>query len=221
VLKAKGIIFDLDGTLLDSMWLWTTMASRYLRERGLEPEPDVDEHCNSMGMLQAPRYLRERYGLTESDDEIIRSLNRIVKRHYHEVFTLKPGVTDLLAALEDAGIGMCIATMTDRPLAETVLKRHGVDSYFSRIFSCRELGLHKSEPKIYELAREHLGLERPDVLVFEDSLFAIKTAKNAGFKVVGVQDDYFAAEEATIAGYVDFFVRDGNYLDALDLSSHG
>ena len=184
----KGAIFDLDGTILDSMFIWDTIGEDYLRSLGIEPKEILKETFKTFTLEQAAEYYRENYGVTLSVDEIIDSVNKMVERYYAETVKLKPDIEVFLEKIKAKGIKMCIATVTDKPLVETALNRLGIRNYFSEIFTCAAVGYSKEEPHIYREAQKHLNTEKGETVVFEDALHALKTAKADGFVTVGVFD---------------------------------
>ena len=184
----KGAIFDLDGTLLDSMFIWDTIGEEYLRSLGKEPHEDLKETFMTLTLEEAAVYYREHYGVTLSVKEIVDGVNAMVEQTYRTKVTLKPGIAEYLAWLKENGVRMCVATVTDRYLVEETLDRLGVRHYFSEIFTCAEVGFGKDKPIIYQKALEHLGTEKSDTYVFEDLPFALNTAKTDGFPTVGVYD---------------------------------
>lgn len=184
----KGAIFDLDGTILDSMFVWDRIGEDYLRSLGKEPKENLKETFKTFTLEQAAQYYRENYGITLSVDEIIDSVNKMVERYYAETVKLKPGIEVFLEKLKANGVKMCIATVTDKPLVEVALDRLGVRDYFSEIFACSEVGHSKEEPHIYREAQKHLNTEKSETVVFEDALHALKTAKADGFVIAGVFD---------------------------------
>ena len=194
----KGAIWDLDGTLLDSMSAWDHVGENYLRSQGIEPEPDLDEAIAAMSLHQAADYFIEHYGVKQTHDELIKGAVAIVDDFYRYDAQLKPHVAELLAQLHQAGVKMCIATATERSLVETALKRCGVLQYFSEIFTCSSVGAGKDEPTIYREAMKFLGTDRSSTMVFEDSLHALTTAKNDGFYATAVYDDHEENQEEMI-----------------------
>ena len=129
----KGAIFDLDGTLLNSMFVWATIGERYLRSIGYEPRENLNETFRAMSLYQAACYYRKAYGVTRSVDEIMTGVNKMVEKYYREELILKAGAEDLLHGLRSRGISMCIATATDKYLVEAALKRCEVRGFFSEI----------------------------------------------------------------------------------------
>lgn len=204
-MNIKGAIFDLDGTLLDSMFVWNTMGSDYLKSRGITPEPGLNEKFKTMSIVQAANYYRDNYGLTDSVQEIMDDVNRIIEGFYYEKAVIKPGVKEFLEKLKAAEIKMCVATATDRHLAEAALKRNEIFDYFIDIFTCTEVGAGKDSPVIFETARNRLGCLEDQTIVFEDAPHAIKTAKAAGFKTACVLDPSFESEWPDI-------IKAGNYI---------
>ncbi len=184
----RGAIFDLDGTLLDSMSIWDTIGETYLRSLGKEPKEDLKETFKTFTMEQSAQYYREHYGVTLSVEEIIRDTDRIVENYYQNTILLKPGAADFLKELSERGIKMCIATVTNEHLVTAALQRLGVRDYFSQIFTCASVGHSKEEPYIYRAAARHLQTEKTETMVFEDTLHALKTAKTDGFLATAVYD---------------------------------
>ena len=149
-MRIRGAIFDVDGTLLDSMFIWDTIGEAYLRSIGYEPREDLNEVFKNMSLLQAARYYQTEYGVTLCVDEIMDGVNTMLERYYCFEAPLKPGAAELLAWLQKNGVKLCVTTATDRYLVEAALKRCGVLSYFGRIFTCGEVGRGKDEPHIFE-----------------------------------------------------------------------
>ena len=182
----KGAIFDLDGTLVDSMFIWDTFGEDYLKTLGIEPKENFAETFKTFTLEQAAEYYREHYGVTHSVGEIVNDINNMVSEIYQTRVNLKSGVKEFLKRLHKRGVKMCVATVTDRIVAEDVLKRLEVLEYFSEIFTCAEVGASKESPEIYRRALKHLETEKEETVVFEDVFHALKTAKNDGFKTAAV-----------------------------------
>ena len=203
----KGAIFDLDGTLLDSMFIWDTIGEEYLRSLGKEPHEDLKETFMTLTLEEAAEYYREHYGVTLSVKEIVDGVNAMVEQTYRTKVTLKPGISKYLAWLKENGVRMCVATVTDRYLVEETLDRLGVRHYFSEIFTCAEVGFGKDKPIIYQKALEHLGTEKSDTCVFEDLPFALNTAKTDGFPTVGVYDRHEEHQDE-LKELADYYIFD-------------
>ena len=203
----KGAIFDLDGTLLDSMFIWDTIGEEYLRSLGKEPHEDLKETFMTLTLEEAAVYYREHYGVSLSVKEIVDGVNAMVEQTYRTKVTLKPGIAEYLAWLKENGVRMCVATVTDRYLVEETLERLGVRHYFSEIFTCAEVGFGKDKPVIYQKALEHLETEKRDTYVFEDMLFALNTAKADGFPTIGVYDRHEAHQD-DLKELADYYIFD-------------
>lgn len=206
-MNIQGAIFDVDGTLLDSMSIWDTIGADYLRSIGYEPRESLNEVFKNMSLLQAAEYYRREYGVTQSIDEIMDGVNAMLERFYRHEAPLKPGAAELLARLGRSGVRLCIATATDRFLVEAALERCGVLSYFGEIFTCNEIGHGKDEPVIFEAALDFLGTEKAETVVFDDALYAVRTAKQAGFPVAAVYDSHEPAR-AELRALADFYLED-------------
>lgn len=207
----KGAIFDFDGTLVDSMFIWDTFGEDYLKSFGIEPKENLTETFKTFTLEQAAEYYRNNYDINLSVKEIVEGINNMVAEIYHTKVELKPGVRDFLKRLKSSGIKMCIATVTDRVVVEDVLKRLNIYEYFSAIFTCAEVGCNKETPEIYRQALMHLGTDKKETVVFEDVVYALKTAKNDGFKVAAVYDSHESRQEE-IKEISNYYVTDfGNF----------
>ena len=203
----KGAIFDFDGTLVDSMFIWDTIGEDYLRSLGKEPHEDLKETFMTLTLEEAAEYYRTHYGVTLSVKEIVDGVNTMVEGIYRTRVALKQGVADFLAQLKENGTRMCIATVTYRYLVEETLDRLGILQYFSEIFTCAEVGYGKDKPIIYRKALEHLDTAKNETYVFEDSLFALKTAKADGFTTVGVYDRHENRQDS-LKNLADYYIVD-------------
>ena len=181
-------IFDFDGTLFDSMFLWDSVGEIYLRSLGREPKPSMREDVRALSLYQSACYFQEEYDLALSVEEIMAGINQTIEHFYLYEVLPKAGVKDFLEQMKKSGIPMCIATASDRYQVEAALKRCGMEHYFDDIFTCTEVGHGKDEPVIFRKAMEHFGADRSNTVVFEDALHAVQTAKMDGFQVVAVFD---------------------------------
>ena len=198
-MSLKCCIFDFDGTLFDSMFIWDQAGELYLRGLGKTPLPSTAEDLRTMSLRQAAQYFQTTYALPFPVEEIMEGINRTVEAFYFHDALPKPGVTALLEQLRQAGVAMGIATATDRYQIEAALRRCGLEHYFDAIFTCSEVGHGKERPEIYRMALEHLGADRGSCVVFEDALHAVKTAKADGFPVVAVYDASEPRQDQLIA----------------------
>ena len=188
-MKIKCAIFDFDGTLFDSMFIWDSVGEIYLRSLGKEPKPSMREDVRALSLYQSACYLQKEYDLSLPAEQIMTGINQIIEHFYiHEVLP-KPGVVDFLERMKKAEIQMCIATASDRYQIEAALSRCVMEHYFDAIFTCSEVGHGKDEPVIFQKAMDHFSSDRSTTVVFEDAIHAVQAAKEDGFPVVAVFDD--------------------------------
>ena len=202
----KGVIFDVDGVLLNSMPIWENLGDLYLRSLGVEAEKDLGEILFTMSLEEGADYLISQYGLNKTPEEIVEGLNREVRDFYAERVPLKEGVREFLYELNEKKIPMVIATSGDRKNTEAALRRLKVLNYFQGIFTCSEIGSGKNQPDIYLAAALQLDTEPAETWVFEDAYHAIRTAKSVGFKTAAVYDKANDKDLAQIWNTADIYL---------------
>ena len=204
-MRLNCAIFDMDGTLVDSMRQWDDLGFEILRRHGREPRPDFRDMTVPMGMRAASEYCVRAYDLPCTAEDVVGEMNRCMLDFYRSEVKCKPGVEKFLSILKMEGVSMYVATATDRPLVETALRTAGIADYFKGIITCGEAGAGKGEsPKIYEYAMKRLRGNKLDTVVFEDSWAAIRPAKAAGFRVAGIYDNSMAGHWEEIKATADY-----------------
>ena len=203
----KGAIFDVDGVLLDSMGIWDDLGARYLRSLDKIPEEGLNKILFSMSMEQGAEYLNEHYGLNKSVKETVEGIGRMLEDYYFYEVLLKPGAKEILEFLKSKSIKMVAATSSPRTHIEKALSRNGLLGYIEKIYTTSEVGVSKHSPDIYNLAADFLKTKREETLVFEDSLYALNTAKEAGFVTVGVFDEKGESNQAELENQADLYLK--------------
>ncbi len=207
-MRLQSGIFDMDGTLLDSMHIWTGLGPGLLRSMGIEPAPDLGQRLMVRTFREGAALCKAEYHLTQSEEELMELTKARVRDFYETQVLPKAGVQKFLSLLKMEGVWMYIATNTDRDLAEAALKHTGLAGYFRGILTCGEVGAGKRESaEIYERCLRRLRGTKQDTVVFEDSLHAIETAKAAGFRVCGVYDPSAEGDQETIRRISDEYIR--------------
>lgn len=204
----RAAIFDVDGTLLDSMPIWLDTGERYLRSLGIKPDSSLEEKIWDMSIAECSAYLKECYHLPRSAQEIYDDIIRMVQDFYFYEAPLKPGVKEFLEELKQKRIPMVIATSSDRSYLTAAFERTGIAEYFNRIFTCAEVGAGKTKPLIYEKAAEYLGVRPEEIWVFEDVIHAVRSAKQAHCHVAGLEDAASAKDRETMQKECDVYLKD-------------
>lgn len=206
-MKINYAIFDLDGTLLDSMKIWDNIGDDFLKLYGITPPQDLKRILKTMSLKQSAEYFKEIYALPLSISQIMDQINEMAKEKYRCEVTLKPHVIDYLEKLKLQKTIMCVATASDYTSAKGVLGRLGILDYFRFIITESDVGCGKENPKIYNAAAERFGCDPGEIVIFEDALHCVKTAKNAGFYVVGVADKSAEKDKEEIKKLCDQYIN--------------
>lgn len=205
----KAAIFDLDGTLFDSMTLWADIDRDFFSKRGIEIPEDYMVSIAHLGMYDTAVYTKNRFELAESPEELIAEWSEMALRFYSEEVTLKKGAAEYLRQLKEKGIPLAVATANGRHLFEPALKHTGIDGLFDAVVSSDEVERKKGFPDIYLLACKKLGgISAAETVVFEDILLGIKGAKDGGFQTVAVYDETSAENEKELRTLADRYIYD-------------
>lgn len=212
----KGVIFDLDGTLIDSMKIWTKIDRKLLRENGVENiPPDISDRVRKMTIEESAQYFIDEFRLECTNEYIIKRIEELVRMEYEENIPLKPYAAEFLDYLNEKKIPYGVATATYKGLAEAVLKRCEIWEQMRFLLTEVEYPLGKKFPNIFLGGAEMLSLEPEEVLVVEDSLHCIETAAKAGFITAGVYDEVSWNEQSLIADTADYYVGSLKELEIL------
>ena len=184
----KGAIFDVDGTLLDSMPIWEDAAARFLAGLGIRAQEGLGDIMFRMSLDEGAVYLKNTYGLDMSEEEVKAGVLGVIRDFYVNQVQPKAGVREFLKELSSRRIPMYIATSSNREHIRAAFERLGLYEYFDGMITCEEAGAGKREPTIFLLAAQRMGLAPQDIFVFEDVIHAVRSAGSAGFVTVGVYD---------------------------------
>lgn len=182
-------IFDLDGTIVDSMGYWRNFDKAFAREHNIDKAAEFDSFTGVDWVEKLCLYFNKAYNLDITPEKFMEwGIDFMMKKYANDV-DLKPGAKQLLESMKANGVKMCICSSTDRYMMEPVLKKYDLDKYFEFTEHCRQYGKEKDEPDIFMHCMSRLGADDPsEVAVFEDALYSASTAKAAGFYVVGMYD---------------------------------
>lgn len=202
----KAAIFDMDGTLVDSMWVWDLIDETYLKRRNLIMPSTLKSDIEHLSFLEVAQYFKRKFNLPESLQEIMDEWNNIAYHEYAHNVSLKPFAKEYLCKLKSLNIKLGLATSNCTMLLETVLKKHGIYDLFNTITTTDEVNRGKDFPDVYLLTAKKLQVPAQNCIVFEDILPAIIGAKAAGMKVVGVHDSYSEHQKKDIIEKADKYI---------------
>lgn len=213
----KASIFDLDGTLIDSMWLWESLADNYLLSIGIEPPKDLGESLKELTLKEASSYMKGIFNIQSTPYEINRDIENLLADYYANRLQLKPYVLEILEEFKNRNITMVIATATDEHLVSMVLKRHGIKDYFQFIQTSDNVGLSKGKPEFFQTVINRLGLGPKEIWVFEDALHCMISAKKCGLNIVATKDESALSDLKKIKEISDIYIEDFSQLEVEDL----
>ena len=218
MLNIKGAIFDMDGTLVDSLtfWeeFWPKAGKKFLGIDNFTVGEEADKAVRTMFAAQAMPYVNQLFHFCKTDKEFFDYFISEIREFYGKVKT-KPGAIELLDHLSALGVKMCVASATDLENLNYAIEICGLSSYFETTMSCADIGAGKDKPDIYIAAKNALGLTAEDICVFEDSYVALETAKNAGFKTVGIFDKNNYGQDRLEAASL-IYIKEGEPLSTVN-----
>ena len=204
----KGLIFDLDGTLLDSMPSWGRQLDDLLTGRGITPPADLLDRTKTLGLENATGMVLEEFGLPDDPAIVYQQFQDNMERLYCSTIPLKPGVQEFLDEMLAKKVPMAVATATSRPLVEKVLAHHQLTSHFQSITTVAEAGIGKHDPKVFLMAADKLGMAPSHCIVFEDSLKAVLSAKTAGFDTIAIYEESNLSEQTALEAESTLYIHD-------------
>jgi HAD superfamily hydrolase (TIGR01509 family) len=205
--EIDAVIFDLDGTLVDSMWMWESIDIEYLERFGIGLPPELQHEIQGMSFSETAIYFKERFDIPDSLEQIKSAWNQMAWDKYLNEVPMKEGVIPLLEHLKTEGIPAGIATSNSRELVDLIIEKHGMKEYFSSIRTSCEVPKGKPSPDIYLLVAKDLGAKPERCLVFEDVLQGVMAGKNANMKVCAVYDKYSENDQEEKIKLSDYFVH--------------
>ncbi|MBE6749034.1 MAG: HAD family hydrolase [Ruminococcaceae bacterium] len=211
-MNITGAIFDFDGTVFDSMHIWKGVKFQFFDRLGLVLTEDDKEVFSKLFLLDAIEYAKKRFDLKMTDEELFVAFFELIKEKYLADTKPKNDIIEFLEKLKAKGVKIGIATATGEFALTAVLEKFGMLNYFSEIYSTYTVGASKTEPKVYDVVLEKLGTEKETTWVFEDALYAAKTAKANGYNVVGIYDKS-EPEQEELKNLVDIYIHNYSELD--------
>lgn len=208
--KVRAAVFDLDGTLIDSMEIWREVDEEFFARRGMAVPEGYQEAIAHLGFAECAAFTRSRYLPQESCEDMIGEWRALSLSRYNAADGakyFKPGAVQLLRLLRSAGMKLCVATASSPDFYLPVLRAGGAEELFDAFATVAEAGKNKSFPAVFELAAEKLGVPPSACLVFEDNLTALRAAKTAGMQAVAVYDEQSRANHAAMEAEAEEFVR--------------
>lgn len=203
----KGAIFDMDGTLLDSMPVWKRLTQGYLKQFGVHITDQDYAVTEGFSQPQVAQYFADRCPELPDAQSLMDGMDRLISARYEAIAKPKEGVLDFLEGLRRRGVKMAIATLTARRHAEKALRDRDMLDYFEFMLTIEDVGISKREPDIYLQAAARMGLEPAECTVFEDAPYACATARRAGFRVCGMVEPAYAAGEDELRASSDLIVE--------------
>lgn len=208
----EAVIFDLDGSLVDSMWMWKQIDIEYLGKFGIGLPEGLQSDIEGMSFSETAEYFKKRFDLADPVEKIKEDWNAMAWDKYSYEVPLKNGVEDFLDVCRNRGILLGIATSNSRELVEQIVMVHGLDNYFSCIMTGCDVAKGKPAPDIYLAVARELGVAPEQCLVFEDIIPGIQAGKAAGMRVCAVEDAYSISQKEDKIRAADYYIEDFTHM---------
>ncbi len=213
-MKKLTLLFDFDGTLVDSMPTYSNMMIRILDEYEVKYPDDIIKIITPLGFIGTADYFIEKLGLCETREMLISKMTEYAIEEYTYNIPAKEHVAETIKALKMDGASLNVLTASPHDTLDPCLKRLGLYDEFDNVWSCNDFATTKSDPEIYRMAAERIGVPVSEVVFLDDNVNADITAKNAGMTVIGVYDDSSREFEQEMRSVCDGYVRDFSELKA-------
>lgn len=210
----EGVIFDLDGTIVDSMGVWRTVDVTFLGRRGIPLPEGLNKELESMEFMETARHFKRRFELPDTVEEIVAEWMETALDQYLHHVPMKPGLREFLEHLEERGVRAGIASSNHVDLVRAALKGHNLERFFTEIVTCGEVERAKPEPDVYLEAARRLGVPAGKCMVFEDIPVGIQAGKSAGMLTCAIQDDYSQSQDEEKRRLADYYIE--SYIQVLD-----
>lgn len=205
----EAIIFDMDGTLMDSMWVWPSLDDDFSEKYGFTFPEDFYNEMEGMSFTEVAALFKAKFPvLTQSVEDIMDEWTDMAYQKYTTEVTLKPGILEFLEEMKKRGILLGIATSNGRKLVDASLEFLGITPFFQSIRTSCEVTQGKPAPDVYELVASDLQVEPSKCLVFEDVIAGIQAGKNAGMRVCAIEDDFSAYQREEKRKLADYYIED-------------
>jgi 16S rRNA pseudouridine516 synthase len=206
----EAIIFDLDGTLVDSMWIWEDIDMEYLERYKFDLPEDLQDEIEGMGFTETAVFFKEKFNIPATVEEIKKDWNNLARQKYETEVPLKEGAINILDYAKENHIKLGIASSNSRELIEVVLKSHNIHSYFDTIVTSCEAKKGKPAPDVYLMAAKNLNIENEKCLVFEDVPAGIKAGLAANMRVCAIEDEFSMKAKKEKIELADYYIKNYN-----------
>ncbi|HHX70443.1 MAG: HAD family phosphatase [Miniphocaeibacter sp.] len=203
----KVAIFDMDGTIIDSMKKWSTVLDDYLTDIGLKLDPDYRKSLNSKPMKEILDKVHKDFNIQGTPTDSFNNIMEIMRYNYLNTFSLKPGVKNALDELMNKNIKMAVATATPERVAIDAINKQGLEKYFEFIQTCDNVNLMKFQPEYWHTAAKNLNSSIENSIVFEDALYCIETVKKINGGIVAIADESANSDKDKIIALSDHYIE--------------
>ena len=213
-MKVSGVIFDCDGTLLDSAGMWTEAQGELARRARVELSAAENAKISTLTIPEVGVFFHERYGLAASPEAVVAMIDELMLDYYTTRATARPGALEFVRGLHERGIPCAVASSSPQHFLQVGLQHSGFMDCLDAVVSVDDVGTSKREPAVYDRARDVMGATTETAWGFEDSLYAVHTLRRGGYRSVGVFDTDDAGTYEQLEATADFAIRSFEELNA-------